>query len=364
MKKLTRRAFHAMTLAAATCLAGAAEAQQIDLAGKTVTLVINVAPGGATALTAQLAAEAWAKTMAGNPTIVVQPVEGGALSRGIHQVMNSRPDGLTVGWLAWDGSTRILDPVELQIPFDKFGAIAGVGGFHFFMHVDRKLGGGLEKPDDFAAKVKGPITMGGFSAKSSASMRAAGALDMLGIEYRFVSGFAGGAPLAAAIERGEIDSYPATGVDYNQSLKSGIIADGKTMGLYYFSSPNAEGTGLLADPSMPEFEPFDSYYRRVKGEEPSGPIWDMIRFHGRVSDPVNWLVVAPPGTPEAHLAMLRETFVEATAKPEFLDKATSILRGTPKITGYPQIGEIVREVASTDETLKETMRGFLKKMEQ
>src|SRR5690606_27238153 len=118
MRKLTRRAFHAITLAAATCLAGMAHAQQIDLAGRTVTLIHNVAPGGATALTAQLAADAWARTMAGNPTIIVQSVEGGALSRGIHQVMNSRPDGLTVGWLAWDGSTRVLDPAELQIPFD------------------------------------------------------------------------------------------------------------------------------------------------------------------------------------------------------------------------------------------------------
>jgi hypothetical protein len=36
----------------------------------------------------------------GNPEIVVQSVAGGTLTRGIQQVMNARPDGKTLGWLA------------------------------------------------------------------------------------------------------------------------------------------------------------------------------------------------------------------------------------------------------------------------
>jgi len=337
-------------------------AQVIDLAGQTVTLIHNAAPGGSTGLGAQLAAEAWSKTMAGKPTIVVQSVEGGALSKGILQVLNARPDGKTISWVAWSGATRVLDPVELQIPFKKFGLIGGVGGAHFFVHADTKLGGGIAKSEEFVEKVKS-FTFGGFNAKSASSMRTAGAMDMLGVDYKFVSGFNGDAPLFAAMQRGEIDGYPATGVTYNRSLKNESIKEGKSLGLFYFS-PVGEDGKMVKDPLMPELETFNEYYKRVKGEEPSGPIWEMMKFHGATADRVNWLVAAPPGTPEEHLQMLRESFAQAMEDPEFIAGAERVFGQKPVVIPFPEIGTIVDAVANTDPALLDTMRGYLQKMEQ
>jgi len=352
----------AFAVAGGVVAATPSAAQVIDLAGQTVTLIHNAAPGGSTGLGSQLAAEAWAKTMAGNPTIVVQSVEGGALSKGILQVMNSRPDGKTVGWVAWSGATRVLDPVELQIPFKDFGLIGGVGGAYFFVHADTKLGGGIKNKDEFVEKVKS-FTFGGFNAKSASSMRTAGAMDMLGVPYKFVSGFNGDAPLFAAMQRGEIEGYPATGVTYNRSLKNESIAEGKSLGLFYFT-PVGEDGKMIADPLMPELEPFDAYYTRVKGEAPSGPIWDMMAFHGRTADKVNWLVVAPPGTPEEHLQMLRESFAKAMEDPDFIAGAERVFGQKPVVTTFPEISEIVEEVSGTPQALLDTMRGYLEKMEQ
>ncbi|MBI1619590.1 type 2 periplasmic-binding domain-containing protein [Aquamicrobium zhengzhouense] len=355
------------------CLAGAAaiamigakpaDAQVIDLSGQTVTLVHNAAPGGSTGLGAQVAAEAWMKTMAGNPTIVVQSVEGGALARGIRHVMNARPDGRTLGWVAWSGSTRVLDPEELQIPFKDFGVIGGVGGAHFFVHVSTNVGGGITTNDEFVEKVD-KFTFGGFTALSAASMRTAAAMDLLGIEYQFVSGFGGDGPLQAALQRGELEGYPATGVIYNRTLKDTMIKDGESLGLFYFSPPKADGSGLTEDPFMEGLETFDAYYRRVMGKEPTGPAWDVIKFHGGIGDRVNWLVVAPPNTPEEHLSMLRESFAQAVTDPEFLEKAEKIFGQKPAVTTFPEIMDVVDEVARTDEALKETMRGYLNKMER
>jgi tripartite-type tricarboxylate transporter receptor subunit TctC len=97
LKSFFRGVCLAGVAALAVTAASVAHAQVIDLKGQTVTLIHNAAPGGSTGLGAQIAAEAWSKTMAGNPTIVVQSVEGGALARGIRQVMSSRPDGRTLG---------------------------------------------------------------------------------------------------------------------------------------------------------------------------------------------------------------------------------------------------------------------------
>ena len=339
----------------------AAQADVIDLSGQTVTLVHNAAPGGATGLGAQIAAEAWARTMAGSPTMVVQSVEGGALARGIQHVMNARPDGRTLGWVAWSGSTRILDPEELQIPFQDFGIIGGVGGATFFLHARTDIGDGLETTDDFLNLDS--FRFGGFAARSAAPMRTAGALDMLGVPWSFVSGFAGDAPQRAAMERGELDGFPATAVIYNQQLRDGPIADGSAIALFYFTGVGEDGN-MVEDPLLPGIEPFDAFYRRVMGEDPSGPIWDMIEFHGRVTDPINWLVVAPPGTPEGHLDMLRTSFREAMEDPEFLEGAERIFGQRPVISYFEEVQDIVDEIANAPEELLDTMRDFISRMER
>ncbi len=337
-------------------------AQVIDLEGQTVTIVHNASPGGATGLGTQLAANAWTKTMAGNPTMVVQSVAGGALSKGIYHVMNARPDGLTLGWLAWQGSTRILDPEELQIPFEDFGLIAGVGAGNFFFHVRTDVGDGIESGADLLEVES--LTFGGFSPKSAASMQTAGALDMLGIDWNFASGFAGDGPLLAAQARGEIDAYPATAVVYQQQLRDGPIADGSTLGAWHYSWPTEDGKSMIPDKAFDGTVPtFAQYYEDTMGEAPSGPIWDMIQFHGRVSNSVNWIVVAPPGTPEEHLQMLRDSFREAMTSPEYLEAATKLYGAEPNIEFAEEITAIVDDVKNTSEEMKDMMRDYIGRME-
>ncbi|WP_127104111.1 hypothetical protein [Pararhodobacter zhoushanensis] len=359
--KTTQAALFGAAAALALSAANPALAQVIDLEGRTVTIVHNASPGGSTGLTAQLVADAWTHTMAGEPTIIVQSVEGGALSRGILQVMNARPDGRTLGWLAWQGSTRILDPEDRQIAFQDFGLIGGAGGATFVLHASVNPEIGLSTGDDLPSVEH--FTFGGFSARSAASIRTAGVMDMLGVDYTFVSGFAGDTPLEAARQRGEIDGFPVTGVYYNRTLVPGPIADGTDVPIFYFTGPNEDGTGLAVDPLIDGVEPFDVWYTRVRGEAPSGPIWDMIQYHGRVTDPINWLVVAPPGTPEEHLQMLRESFAAATQDPTFLAEAERVLGQVPQISYYEDVQAIVDEIAATPEDMRQLMRDYIAAME-
>jgi tripartite-type tricarboxylate transporter receptor subunit TctC len=355
-----RVAAAAALLLAATSLP--ATAQVIDLEGKTVTIVHNASPGGATGLGSQLAADAWTKTMAGNPTMVVQSVQGGALTKGINQVLNARPDGLTIGWLAWQGSTRILDPEPLQIPFEDFGLIAGVGAGNFFLHVRTDVGDGIETREEVAELDS--LSFGGFSPKSAASMQTAGALDMLGVDWNFVSGFGGDGPLRAAQARGEIEAYPATAVIYKRDLRDGPIAEGETLGAWHYSWPTEDNSAMTPDPSYDgEVPTFAEYYEQVRGEAPSGPIWEMIQFHGNVSNKVNWIIVAPPGTPEEHVEMLRESFREATSTPEYLEAATQLYGAEPNIEYAEEIIQIVDDVQNTSEELKDIMREYISRME-
>lgn len=348
-----------VAMLAATVLPLSANAQ--DMAGKTITLIHNASPGGATGVGAEVAAQAWAKAIPGNPEMIVQAVPGGALTKGINAVKNARPDGTTLGWVAWQGSTRILDPEELQFDWNEFGIIGGVGGASFFVVLNSELGDSIEAIADSGETV----TFGGFNTKSSSSMQTAAAFDLLGVKWKFASGFAGGGPLLAAMGRGEIDGYPVTAVNYQTEFKEGGLKDGTAIGPWHYGFLDDSGEHMVPDPAYGTQVPvFDQFYKESTGEEPSGDAWEMIKFHAAVSSPVNWLVMAPPGTSEEDLKMFRESFAEAMTSPEYIEEATRVYGAPPNVELTDDMLSIVEQVTTTSEEMKDILRSYIDRMEQ
>ncbi|MGI3165912.1 hypothetical protein [Pseudooceanicola sp. 200-1SW] len=357
----TPGALAASALALCLSLAVPAGAQVLDLDGKTVTLVHNASPGGATGISAQVLADAWAKTMAGNPTVVVQSVAGGALTKGIDHVMEARPNGLTLGYLAWQGTTRILDPEPLQIPFEDFGTIAGIGGSNFLIHARTDIGGGLEGRDEFAGLET--VKVGGYSAKMTQGMQTLAALDLLGVDWSYVSGMFGDGPLYAALQRGEIEAYPATSAQFINELEAGPIAEGSSMAVWQMGPILEDGT-MKKDPALEGVPTVGEYIEAATGKAPEGEAWDVIMYHAQSSAPVNWIVVAPPGLPEEHLEMLRASFDAAVATPEYLEQATKVYGSEPNIVHSEAMSAIIADVQNTPEEIKDAMRGLIDRMEQ
>lgn len=349
-----------VAILAAAFMPAAVNAQ--SMAGKTITLIHNASPGGSTGLGAQVVADAWSKAIDGTPTFIVQSVAGGALTKGINAVINARPNGTTLGYLAWQGSTRILDVPALQIAFDEFGVIGGVGGANFFVPASKNTGGGLSTEVDIIDVEK--VTFGGFSVKSGSSQQTAAAFDMLGIDWKFASGFRGGGPLLAALGRGEIDAYPATATSYNKDYKDALIADGDALALWHYGPIDADGN-MVADPAFGGVVPtFVEFYENHAGKKPSGNEWDVIKFHSAISNPVNWLVVAPPGTSDEMLAMFRESFATAVTSPGFQESALKVFGAPPNILLADEAVELVENVKSTSEEMKTLLRGYIDRMEQ
>lgn len=349
-----------VAIVAAALMPAAVNAQ--SMAGKTITLIHNASPGGSTGLGAQVAADAWAKAIEGNPTFVVQSVAGGALTKGINSVMNARPNGTTLGWLAWQGSTRILDVPELQVAFDEFGVIGGVGGANFFVAASKDTGDGISSETDIVDVDK--VTFGGFSVKSGASQQTAAAFDMLDVDWKFASGFRGGGPLLAALGRGEIDAYPATATSYGKDYKDGLIADGDAFALWHYGPIDADGN-MVADPAFGGVVPtFVEFYEAQTGNKPEGNEWDVIKFHSEVSNPVNWLVVAPPGTSDEMLAMFRESFAKAVASEDFQEAALKVFGSPPNILLADEAVALVSNVKNTSEEMKTLLKEYIERMEQ
>ncbi|MDP6642481.1 MAG: hypothetical protein QGF16_00210, partial [Rhodospirillales bacterium] len=307
------RIFGATAIAA--LVLGAAEVSAADFyAGKTLKIVTNASAGGSTGISSQTFANWVVKYIPGSPKVIVQPVPGGAQLKGINFVRNARADGLTIGWSAWGGSTRVLDPPKRQVPFHEFQVIGGAGIMPVVIG-RTDLGGGIKSAEDLV-KV-GKVKYGGFRPGSAFDMRARLSLEMLGIDYSYVSGYRGAAPGHAALLRGEINLQSPSMTAFLAVYKKGSVADGKTLGLFYWGLPNKDGTttGYKEAAEMPTFY---KLYSKLKGKAPSGAKWEAIKFLSRASDGLTWLVWAPPKTPADRVAILRKAFADAVKDPGFL----------------------------------------------
>src|SRR5687767_11886871 len=75
-----------------------AHAQASFYAGKTVTLIATTAPGGTGDLRVKAALPFLKKHIPGNPTVVIEYMDGGGGRKGANHIYQSaRPDGLTLG---------------------------------------------------------------------------------------------------------------------------------------------------------------------------------------------------------------------------------------------------------------------------
>lgn len=346
---------------AALMTVGSIAASAESLAGKTITLIHNASPGGSTGLGAQVLANYWSKAIEGEPTMIVQSVPGGALTKGIHAAMNARADGTTLAYVAWSGSTRILDEGALKINFEKLGLIGGIGGGSQMISVTTDLDGGVHSPEDFM-NLKG-FRFGGYSTKSMPSLAFAAAFDMLGLDWSFVSGFRGGGKIAAAHARGEIDVGMATSSYFKTQLQDGVVKDGVTLPLFHLGAPTADGKDIEKTDAFGDVAiPFSEFYRNVTGKDPSGPEWELIKFNGTSHEPVTWLVFAPEGTPADTLKILRDAFETVANDPKYLQETANVLGSTPNVTYGQAIIDKINNVQQTSDEMKDLIRSYIAKL--
>src|SRR5215470_11208644 len=88
-------------------IGGVALAQTPFFQGKTVTILESSAPGGVGSMRTKAVVPFLQKYIPGNPTIVVQNMEGGGGRKAANHLCTSvRPDGITIG--------RMSTPIEMQ----------------------------------------------------------------------------------------------------------------------------------------------------------------------------------------------------------------------------------------------------------
>lgn len=341
MNILGRRARRlAAALAAIIATAGNAARADDFFAGKTITISTHSAPGGQYDGYLRLLQRFLGKYIPGNPAILVMnQVGAGGLLAVNHAAANAPRDGTFL--------TLVANGLLLFQGVGQPGLRVSLGDFRWIGNFSNSNGitvawsaAGVKTIDDARAK---PLIIGSSGAGSISALLPAAHNALAGTKFHVVQGYEGAGAMNLAIRRGEIQGRSgSTWKDFQADFPE-ETRDGRLIPLT--QTGRAREPALAGVPLLSE----------VVGADP-----EKIAAANFVGDALtqNRSLAAPPGVPDATLAILRNAFTRTLADPDFIDGAKRAgLELSP--TSGETVDKVVHAVLDAPAAVRERARAAL-----
>ena len=256
----------------------------------------------------------------GQPGVVIQNIEGAAGLVGAKYVGEIAPrDGTLAGYLTGTAFLYALDPELFRVDFKTYEFVGIQPGTSInFVRTD--VAPGMKAPADFM-QARG-VVLGSLATVSSKGVRLRLGLDMLGIPFKYISGYRSGGAAKLAIERGEINFYGESSPSYFCIIEPGLVKSGsRDPGLLRPRSRRSQFHRARIEAKGVPVPPLPRVLPGHEGRHPSGPLWEAYKSLVAVDGNMLRLIVLPPGTPPAAVTALREALIRLDS-----DKATRRMR--------------------------------------
>ncbi len=311
-------------VAALVGLAGTAEAQFYK--GKRITILINYSAGGPTDIEGRLVAKHLSKHIPGNPRIIVKNVPGaGGITGSNYMGEVAKPDGQSLAIFTPPLISQVLQDPGLRVDFSKFVWLAGIG--HPQVCYIRK-DAGVSKVDDLL-KIKG-FKAAGMRVTSSHDLRFRMALDLLGADYKYVTGYKGLAKVVAGVMQNETQFSCGSVPGFRKNVEPNLIQPGHAISLWYYSAVGPDGKEVR-NPHLKGIPTYLDVYQRLKGKKPSGVQYDAFQLINNLSVSMLRGSFVPAGTPDEAVEALRAAWKALAADKDFAADYTKVIKAPPNI---------------------------------
>ncbi|MDB5651780.1 MAG: hypothetical protein JWL62_3300 [Hyphomicrobiales bacterium] len=361
MRRITSAILGAtMSLAALLAPGSGPQAATEDYyASKTLTVIVGLAAGGSADTLVRMFTPYLRKHIPGEPNIVVQnmPGAGGVLSFN-YIYEKAKPDGQTIIFTLWDPLAQAFGNQGLRARYDQYEFLGGTGDIRVnYMRVDSAPGGAKKPADVMKAK---EAMVGAYATTDLSGILAHLTLKTLGVPHKVVTGYRGGADVFLALQRGEVNVHDTSLATYRTRSKS-FITSGEGMPLCYLVPSDAQGN-FVKSAQVTEMPSFQELYRDVHGKLPSGELWNAFNWMVQQFSDLAHVAMAPPGTPEAELKVLRKAFVDAMNDPEFVAESTK-RNGLPfDFVGVEHGKKVFEALSNVSPEILATLRGSIDTM--
>lgn len=299
---MMRRGLIGMALAAALALPVQMAPAQ-DFPNRQITIVVGLAPGGITDITARIYADALAKSI--GQRVVVENRQGAGGAVGAAAVQNAPPDGHTV--LIFSGSQHMAVPaMAATAPYEPLKGFAPVS---LLFHLATLITVPADLPPktlaelfEYGKKKPGGLTFGSPGVGTPSHMLAAVLGRATNTPMQFAH-YRGGGPMMADLITGRVDF----------ALSSYTAAKG------HFQEKKLRALAIDAE-------------HRWEGMPDVPTLTELGHGNEKVA---SWFgVAAPAGTPPAVVKKLNEEFIKASRDPELVRRLRE--NGSPIATTTPE----------------------------
>jgi tripartite-type tricarboxylate transporter receptor subunit TctC len=310
---------------------GAAPAAAVDFSGQRITLIIPYQEGSGSTIHGRLYAMALEKTLPGNPTIIIQNIDGGGSVRGINQFhQDAKPDGLTIAAIATGTFFQyILKDKAVAYPLPEFHPFL-TSPFGLLAYARTDLGLGKDPIENVKHLIANPPVYGG-SGPTSSDLPALLSFDLLGIKQKGVYGLSN-AESRAGFERGEFGLKYDNAASWAEEVKV-LVDEGTATVLFTFGLEQPDGK-IVRDPMLPDVPTFLEVYEAVHGKPLTGIEYDVWKALFNVRVMGSKMLVLPKGTPQEIVDVYTKATDEAL-KGDVLtsEQAKLVLSVYPQSTG-------------------------------
>ena len=311
---------------AAICIASSGSATAAEprpfYAGKTVTIIVGLPPGGSADAYARLVQRHYPRYLPGRPTIVVQNAPGAGSLRAVTYLTASMPaDGTAIGTFSSALlNEALIAPNRVGIDFRSFGWIGNISEDVRVCYVWG--GSGVRTWREMLARDK-ELFMGATAPGTAGNADTAMLQNLFGVKLKQVQGYTGSAAKRLAVERGEIDGECGAWT----SMPEDWLRDKKINVLVRLSPTLVAG--------MDATVPFGGDLVKDENER---RLYDFLTAPERLGR----LLMVSSKVPADRVAILRRAFDAMVADPQFRSEAERL-----KLLVTPMTGdEVARRIAA------------------
>jgi hypothetical protein len=204
------------------------------------------------------------------------------------------------------------------------------------------------------------VVAGGLSVDTSKDLRMRLELDMLGVPYKYVTGYRSSSTSRLALQKGEINLTSESPPSYRSVVVPSLVNTGIAIPVFYDAyygggafepSPQVDGLDLL---------PFHELYRKIKGVPPSGLLWENYRAITASDGSMQRMIVLPPGTPPAAREALAAAVAAINADKEHAAEAMSTIGFVPDWQTGPDLAATVRRLLTVAPEVRSFLTDYMK----
>jgi tripartite-type tricarboxylate transporter receptor subunit TctC len=326
--------------------------------GKRLTILINFAPGGPSDIEGRLLAKHLAKHIDGQPLIIVQNKDGAGGLVGTNFVGEVGPrDGTMAGFFTGAAWKYVMEPENHRVDFSTFEFIGfQPGNAVYYARAD--LPPGLKQGADIL-KATG-LVAGGLAVESSKDLLIRATLELLGVPYKYVTGYRSSATARLALQRGEIHLHSESTPAFFSVVEPSLVKPGTVIPLYYDANYDGETFSVPKVMEGSSIPPFQEFYRKLKGTMPSGRYWDAYRTNLAVDSAMLRTVAMPPGSPQAAVDALRVALGRLNDDKDYADDSMKAMQFVPHYETGATINARVRKAMAVDPAVRSFVLDFMK----